>query len=170
VGQSRIILYVKEGIRLTVKNKVLIGILALALTAAVIVFLYNALNKKADGIENTTAPATDQPSTEATAEYRKISAEEAKEIIENNADAVVLDVRTEAEFTEQRVPGSVLLPDYEISDKAAEVLPDKDATILVYCRSGRRSENAARELANMGYMNVYDFGGIIDWPYDTDLN
>jgi rhodanese-related sulfurtransferase len=102
-----------------------------------------------------------------TAEYRKITAEEAKAMLEANADAILLDVRTEEEFTERHIPGAVLLPDYEVAEKAAEVLPDKNALILVYCRTGRRSANAANELIEMGYTNVYDFGGINDWPYET---
>ena len=75
--------------------------------------------------------------------------------------------RTDTEYNEGHIENSVLLPDYTIEDKAEEVMPDKDAMILVYCRSGRRSANAAEKLADMGYNNVYDFGGIIDWPYGT---
>jgi rhodanese-related sulfurtransferase len=102
-----------------------------------------------------------------TMEYLKISAEEAKAMLDVNADAVLLDVRTEEEFTERHIPGAVLLPDYEITAKAADMLPDKNALILIYCRTGRRSANAANELIEMGYTNVYDFGGINDWPFET---
>jgi rhodanese-related sulfurtransferase len=101
-------------------------------------------------------------------EYRKLSANEAKKMIDEVADVMILDVRTNEEFQENRIPNAVLLPDDEVGEKAADVLPDKDALILIYCRSGRRSANAARELTAMGYTNVYDFGGIIDWPYDTE--
>ena len=80
---------------------------------------------------------------------------------------ILLDVRTTGEFNERHIEGAVLIPDNEISDRAAEELPDKNILILVYCRSGRRSEAAARELVDMGYTNVYDFGGIIDWPFET---
>ena len=100
-------------------------------------------------------------------EYRKISAEEAKKMLDENPDAILVDVRTAAEYREKHIPNAILLPDSEIKSKAADVLTDKDALILVYCRSGRRSANAALQLINMGYTNVYDFGGIMSWPYET---
>jgi len=99
--------------------------------------------------------------------YRKISAAEAREIMESAKDYILLDVRTEPEFSEQRIEGAILIPDFEIADRAESELPDKDALILIYCRSGRRSANAANELLGMGYTNVYDFGGILDWDYET---
>lgn len=102
-----------------------------------------------------------------TAEYHKISAAEAQEMIAESEEFILLDVRTDEEFREKRIDGAVLIPDYEIQERAETELPDKEALILIYCRSGRRSAAAANELVNMGYTNVYDFGGIIDWPYDT---
>lgn len=101
------------------------------------------------------------------AEYREITPQEAQVLLEEDNEVVLLDVRTEEEFQEQRIPGSILIPDYEIFDLVTQKLPDKDATILVYCRTGRRSEAAARQLIEMGYTSVYDLGGIVDWPYDT---
>ena len=101
------------------------------------------------------------------AEYRKISVEEAKKILDEDANAILLDVRTEAEFKEIHIPGATLLPLNEMNDNAAKVLPHKNAVILVYCRSGRRSRSAANTLISMGYTNVYDIGGINDWPYET---
>ena len=98
--------------------------------------------------------------------YQRISPEQAKEMLDANADIVLLDVRTEEEFDELHIPGAMLLPDFQIAELAPDLLPDKNAVILIYCRSGRRSENAANELIDMGYMNVYDFGGIIDWTFD----
>jgi len=89
-------------------------------------------------------------------------------MLDTDADIILLDVRTEEEFEQVRIPGAVLLPDVMIADSAFELLPDKESVILVYCRSGRRSENAAKELISMGYMNVYDFGGIIDWTFETE--
>lgn len=100
------------------------------------------------------------------AEYIKISAEDAKIMIENE-EVILVDVRTTEEFEEIRIEGALLIPDYEIEDLAGEMLPDKEATILVYCRTGRRSEIASKKLIDMGYINVYDFGGIVDWPFDT---
>ncbi len=81
-------------------------------------------------------------------------------------DVIIIDVRTEAEFAEGHIENAVLLPDYDIEANASEILTDKSAVILVYCRSGVRSEAAAKKLAQMGYSNIYDFGGIIDWPYE----
>lgn len=89
------------------------------------------------------------------------------EMVRSNQDIIMVDVRTPEEYREKRIPGSILLPDYEIRGRAAEVIPDKEAKIVVYCRSGRRSAQAARVLKDMGYSNVYDLGGIIDWPYET---
>ena len=114
-----------------------------------------------------TPPSDSQATAEASAEYRKITAEQAKEKMSETDDWILLDVRTEEEFEEERIEGAILIPDYEISGRVESEISDKDAVILVYCRSGRRSANAAHEMAEMGYTNVYDFGGIIDWPYDT---
>jgi rhodanese-related sulfurtransferase len=96
----------------------------------------------------------------------KISAEEAKTMMEESKDIIILDVRTEEEYSEGHIEGALLIPDYEISEKATELLKDTDATILVYCRSGRRSAISAQELSDLGYTSIYDFGGILDWPYD----
>ena len=100
--------------------------------------------------------------------YRKISAEEAYKMMGELKDFILLDVRTEAEYKEIHIPGALLIPDYEIKARAEKELPDKNKIIFVYCRSGRRSVNAARELANLGYTNVYDFGGISGWPYEVE--
>lgn len=98
--------------------------------------------------------------------YKKISAQDAKSIIDSE-DVIILDVRTPEEYNSGHIENAVLLPVTEITDKAEEVLPDKDAKILVYCRSGNRSATAAKDLINMGYTNVFDFGGINSWPYDV---
>jgi rhodanese-related sulfurtransferase len=116
------------------------------------------------GGSNSTPPSQ---ATEQKAQYKKITPEQAQKLISEKADIVILDVRTEAEFKEKRIAKSILIPDYEIKTKATEILKDKSATILVYCRSGRRSASASQQLVAMGYKNVYDFGGIIDWPYET---
>lgn len=95
-----------------------------------------------------------------------ITAEEAKEIIDTE-DVIILDVRTPEEYNEERIEGAILIPDYDLKTLAESELPDKDEKILIYCRSGNRSKSAAKTLIDMGYTDVYDFGGIIDWPYDT---
>ena len=97
--------------------------------------------------------------------YEQISQEEAKALMESETDYVILDVRTEEEFAEGYIAGAILIPDYAIKEKAESMLPDKDQLILVYCRSGRRSKLAASELVTLGYTNVKEFGGIIDWRY-----
>lgn len=107
------------------------------------------------------------PPGEPESAYQTISAEEARNMMDADSPYILLDVRTKEEFEESRIEGAILIPDYEIAERAETDLPDQDAVILIYCRSGRRSTLAANELADIGYTNVYDFGGIIDWPYDT---
>ena len=102
------------------------------------------------------------------AEYKKITAEEAKERMDKDDKVVILDVRTEEEYQEGHVPGAIVIPNETISSEPLEELPDMDQEILVYCRGGNRSAQAAKKLAEAGYTQVYDFGGIIDWPYDTE--
>lgn len=101
------------------------------------------------------------------AEYRTLTAQEAKARMDSDDSIVVLDVRTEAEFEEKHIEGAVLIPNETIISEPPAELPDKDAEILIYCRSGNRSRQAAEKLIGMGYSNVYDFGGINSWPYDT---
>ena len=99
--------------------------------------------------------------------YEQITPAEAKALMDSEKDYIILDVRTEEEFAAGHIEGAVLIPDYEIGEKAESVLKDKGQLILVYCRSGRRSKNAASKLATLGYTNVKEFGGIIDWTYGT---
>lgn len=105
--------------------------------------------------------------TEAIDGYVQITQEEAKSLMDSEENYIILDVRTVEEFNEAHIEGAILIPDYEIGEKAEETLPDKNQLILVYCRSGRRSKLASAELAEMGYTNVKEFGGIIDWSYGT---
>ncbi|MBR3818251.1 MAG: rhodanese-like domain-containing protein [Clostridia bacterium] len=99
-------------------------------------------------------------------EYVQITPEEAKNLMETESDYIILDVRTEEEFAEGHIENAVLIPDYEIGIRAEKELPDKNQLILVYCRSGRRSKIASQTLADMGYSDVREFGGIIDWMYE----
>ena len=108
--------------------------------------------------------------TNAQAVYRRISAAEAYKMMMELGDYIILDVRTNEEYRENRIAGAILIPNYEIKDRAEKELPDKSKVILVYCRSGSRSANAAKELVSLGYDHVYDFGGIINWPYETVRN
>lgn len=100
--------------------------------------------------------------------YMKLSAEEAKEIMDSTEDYILLDVREEDEYAEGHIKDALLMPYGEITERAENELPDKEQTILVYCRSGRRSAIAAQTLTELGYTNVKDFGGIIDWTYDLE--
>lgn len=101
-------------------------------------------------------------------EYKKITAEEAKERMDKDDKIIILDVRTEEEYREGHIPGAIVIPNETISSEPLKELPDLDQEILVYCRSGNRSAQAAKKLIEAGYTQVYDFGGINDWPYDTE--
>lgn len=96
--------------------------------------------------------------------YRQITPQEAREIMDGEEAVVVLDVRTREEYESGHIRGAVCLPNEEIAGEP-DILPDKKQQILVYCRSGRRSKQAAQKLADMGYKNVLEFGGILSWPY-----
>ena len=98
--------------------------------------------------------------------YMNITAQEAKEIMDTQTGYVILDTRTQEEFAEGHIPGAILIPYDEVMEKAEGILTDKDQLILVYCRSGRRSKLAAADLVALGYTNIKEFGGIIDWPYE----
>lgn len=100
--------------------------------------------------------------------YMKLSAEEAKEIMDSTENYILLDVREEDEYAGGHIKDALLMPYGEITERAENGLPDKEQTILVYCRSGRRSAIAAQTLTELGYTNVKDFGGIIDWTYDLE--
>ncbi|MBO5169550.1 MAG: rhodanese-like domain-containing protein [Oscillospiraceae bacterium] len=99
--------------------------------------------------------------------FLNIAAEEAKKLMDSEEGCIILDVRTREEYDQGHIPGAVLIPNTEIEAKAADLLPDKEQLILVYCRSGRRSKLAAQSLADLGYTNIREFGGILDWPYEV---
>ena len=98
--------------------------------------------------------------------YEQITPQEAKTLMDTESDYIIIDARTTEEFAEGHIENAILIPEYEIADRAEKELPDKDQLILVYCRSGRRSKIASEELVKLGYTNVKEFGGIIDWPYE----
>jgi len=100
--------------------------------------------------------------------YVNITAEEARQIMDTEESYIILDVREQDEYDAGHIPGAILIPYTQIEEKANETLADKDQLILVYCRSGRRSKIAAEALAGLGYTNIKEFGGIIDWPYETE--
>ena len=102
--------------------------------------------------------------------YRQITMDEAVAMMEEEEGYIILDVRTAAEFDEKHIPGAINIPNEAIGTEAIPELPDKDQLILVYCRSGNRSKQASEKLVKLGYTNVVEFGGIIDWPGETETN
>ena len=100
------------------------------------------------------------------ASYDQISGAEARALMDSESGYIIIDARTQEEYDQGHIPGAILIPEYEIADRAENELSDKNQLILVYCRSGRRSKIAAEELVKLGYTNVKEFGGIIDWEYD----
>ena len=99
--------------------------------------------------------------------YRQISQDEAKKMMEADDGHVIVDVRRQDEYDEGHIPGAILIPNESIDTEPPAELPDFNQIILVYCRSGRRSKEAAQKLFDMGYRNIYEFGGIIDWTGDV---
>ena len=100
------------------------------------------------------------------ASYDQISGAEAKALMDSESGYIIIDARTQEEYDAGHIPGAILIPEYEIADRVEKELSDKNQLILVYCRSGRRSKIAAEELVKLGYTNVKEFGGIIDWEYE----
>ena len=100
-------------------------------------------------------------------EYTSITAQQAKELMDTENDYVIIDARTDEEFAEGHIENAILIPEYEIAQRAEKELSNKEQLILVYCRSGRRSKIASEELVKLGYTNVKEFGGIIDWQHDN---
>ena len=110
-----------------------------------------------------------QVSEESNAGYQQITAEEAKQMIDEMDDELILDVREQDEYDEKHISDAVLFPVGMIDAETAEgIIPEKDTTVLVYCRSGNRSKTASQKLAELGYTQVYEFCGIKDWPYETE--
>ena len=127
-----------------------------ALAASLALLSGCALSKaKADTAEDMTGKAA----------YQKISAEDAYEMMVSQ-EVVIVDVRTPEEYDGGHIPNAILVPNESIGDDMPEALPDKEATLLIYCRSGRRSKEASEKLLKLGYKSIYEFGGIIDWPYE----
>ena len=101
-------------------------------------------------------------------DYRQIEMEEAVIMMEEETDYIILDVRTWEEYAEKHIPGAICIPNETIENDEPEELPDKNQLILVYCRSGNRSKQASQKLAEMGYTNIVEFGGINDWTGEVE--
>ena len=106
-------------------------------------------------------------STAKKAEYRQVNGQEAAAMMETERDYILLDVRTREEYVQGHIPGAICVPNESIGTAPVPELPQKDQLILVYCRSGNRSKQAAQKLADMGYTNIVEFGGIISWTGAT---
>lgn len=98
--------------------------------------------------------------------FSSITPEEAKKRLENEKGIILLDVRTKEEYDSGHIKDALLIPVDTLEAEAEKLIKDKDAVIFVYCRTGRRSTNAADILVKLGYKNVYNLGGIVDWPYE----
>lgn len=124
------------------------------------------------GTETAASPVTLSTVIEENAadSYLQISQETAKEMMNANDGHIIIDVRRHDEFDSGHIEGAICIPNESIDTEQPPELPDLNQIILVYCRSGRRSKEAAQKLYNMGYTNVYEFGGIIDWIYGTVTN
>ena len=138
-----------------------IGLLAFATLVFAACGMAEPMNKPADNM----GKETSNMSTMSNAQYHKISPELAKERMEKNPKAIILDVRTEGEYKDGHIKNAILVPNETINTTPPKELPNKDAEILVYCRSGNRSRQAAEKLVKMGYTNVHDFGGVNTWSY-----
>ena len=136
---------------------------------AIAILLALVLSGCADGTGTTDSePAAE---TEASSgSYQQITQEEAKAMMEEQSDYLIVDVRRPDEFAEGHIAGAINVPNETIGEEAAEALPDKDRYLFIYCRSGRRSKEASQVLVDLGYTNVYEFGGIIDWTGEIETD
>lgn len=136
--------------------------ISIILVVIIVVFsLFLATKVFASGTSETPSSVDEKKAT-----YQKISAQEAKKMIDSGRKLIVLDVRTPGEFVGGHIKDAINIANETIGSDTPSALPEKDTTILVYCRSGSRSAQASRKLLALGYTEVYDFGGIIDWPYE----
>ena len=136
---------------------------ALLLAAILVVSMSACVMEDDSSVEEIASMSVEEDAGEVS--YISISRQEAREIMEAS-DCIILDVRTEEEYEEGHIPNAICVPNEIISGDQGQIiseLPDKEQTILVYCRSGRRSKEAAQKLAAMGYTDIREFGGIIDW-------
>jgi rhodanese-related sulfurtransferase len=146
------------------------------LTAVILIILLGTITtactiQKGDNEMNNTTPRQNNQETQITsapATSALITADEAKRRLDSGESIILLDVRTEEEYIQKHIPNSILIPLNDLENDVEAQLPDKDATLFVYCRSGNRSTSASKILVKLGYKNVYDLGGIIDWPYETE--
>lgn len=142
-------------------------ILVLALTLMFSACTDQTSVEKSTSSESTAPTASAEPTQskaqDAEEGYQRISGEEAKKMADSQS-VVIVDVRTEVEYNQGHVANALLIPNETIGSEMPELLPDKDAVIILYCRSGNRSGQAAKKLLKLGYKTIYDFGPLTDWP------
>lgn len=140
------------------------------LAAILLLCMIFAACGQANGDSQTTGDKNQSNAEGSTQEvtYEQISLDEAKQLMKDEEGYIILDVRTKEEFAEGHIPGAICVPNETISDEMPEELPEKDQLILVYCRSGNRSKQASKKLAELGYTNIKEFGGIIDWDGEIE--
>ena len=155
-----------------IPNRVLLGLAAIGGSAGALAGMYTFRHKTQKKYYTITVPlllilqiaaAVMLLSGCSSASYTQISQDEAMKMMQEQTDCLIVDVRRPDEFAEGHIAGAVNVPNETIEDEAPEALPDKEQTLLVYCRSGNRSKEASQKLADMGYTNVYEFGGINTW-------
>ena len=134
----------------------------------VVLTLFSCGCSKENDIKNdtTTKENITENTTVNSLGYEQITGEQAKQIMDTETGYIIIDARTIEEFNAGHIENAILIPEYEIAERAEKELPDKNQLILVYCRSGRRSKIASQALVDLGYTNVKEFGGIIDWEYE----
>lgn len=141
----------------------------LIIVLTVVITLFSCGCSKENNINNesVTAEKTTENVSQNTLGYEQISGAQAKYIMDTQTGYIIIDARTQEEFNEGHIENAILIPEYEIGERAEKELPDKNQLILVYCRSGRRSKIASQALVDLGYTNIKEFGGIIDWKYEV---
>ena len=136
---------------------------------AVLCMLLTACGNGTSSSESTQSEV--QTTTDSSAAtYQQITQEKAKEMMQAEDGHIIVDVRRQDEYDSGHIPGAILIPNESIGTEQPKELPDLDQVILIYCRSGRRSKEASQKLADMGYTNIYEFGGIIDWTGEVVTN
>jgi rhodanese-related sulfurtransferase len=149
-------------------KKTLFTKLILIINIVMVIMVLNSCNTKKNSTNDEPKDIAEESKNTTNSNYQKISTEEGKKMLEEDNNIILLDVRTQEEFDSGHIPGSILIPYDTILENSKEKLKDKEQTIIIYCRSGRRSAIAANDLIKIGYKNVYDMGGIIDWPYEVE--
>ena len=142
-------------------KKIIARAAASAMLLASAVILFSGCSAQSGSSSETASAILSLASSKAS--YTQISQDEAKKMMQRNDGHIIVDVRRQDEYDEGHIEGAILIPNESIEDERPKELGDHDQVILIYCRSGRRSKEAAQKLADMGYGNIYEFGGINTW-------